>query len=149
VLHLVLLLAIQSPQASLAGTVSDEATGVPIAGALVSLPDLDRDTVTDVRGRYVLTDVPAGPQHVLVRYIGYAQHALHALVPPGGTLQIDIALQAEPVRLGTIEVRSPPSIRGLEARDSSEPADRSVSMAAIRPRWPSQMRSRVLREGRS
>jgi hypothetical protein len=132
VLHLVLLLAIQSPQASLAGTVSDEATGVPIAGALVSLPDLDRDTVTDVRGRYVLTDVPAGPQHVLVRYIGYAQHALHALVPPGGTLQIDIALQAEPVRLGTIEVRSPPSIRGLEARDSSEPADRSVSMAAIR-----------------
>jgi hypothetical protein len=132
VLHFVLLLALQSPQATLVGTIRDEATGAPLAGVLVSLPDLGRDTTTDPRGRYVLGDVPSGPQHVLIRYIGYSQHALHALVPPSGTLDIDVALRAEPVRLTTIHVRSPPSIRGLEVRDSSVLADRSVSMAAIR-----------------
>jgi hypothetical protein len=132
VLQLALLLALQSPQASLVGTVRDEATGTPIAGALVSLPDLARDTTTDARGRYVLGEVPPGPQHLLIRYIGYTQHALHALVPPSGVLEIDVALRAEPVRLSTIQVRSPPGIRGLEERDSSVLADRSVSMAAIR-----------------
>ena len=131
-LRLLLLLALQFPQATLVGTVRDEATGVPIAGALVSLPDLGRDTTTDARGRYVLGDVPPGPQHVLIRYIGYTQHTLHALVPPSGSLEIDVGLRADPVRLTTIQVRSSHSIRGLEERDSSLLADRSVSMAAIR-----------------
>jgi len=151
VFHLVLLLALQFPQASLVGTVRDEATGIPIAGALVSLPDLGRDTTTDAGGRYVLSDVPPGPQHVLIRYIGYTQHALHALVPPSGSLEIDVALRAQPVRLGTIQVRSPPSIRGLEPRDSSVLADRSVSMAAIRnhPVLASPTRSRDSAGGRS
>ncbi|MEZ0334866.1 MAG: carboxypeptidase regulatory-like domain-containing protein [Gemmatimonadales bacterium] len=131
-LHLLLLLALQAPPARVVGVVRDEATGEPLAGALVSLPDLDRTTSTDAGGRYVLPDVPPGPQHILVRFIGHTQHALHALVPAGGTLEIDVTLRAEPVRLGTIQVRSPPAIRGLEGADSAGFPDRSMTAAAIR-----------------
>ena len=132
VLDLLLLLALQAPPARVVGVVRDEATGEPLAGALVSLPDLDRTTSTDAGGRYVLPDVPPGPQHVLVRFIGHTQHALHALVPAGGTLEIDVTLRAEPVRLGTIQVRSPPAIRGLDGADSAGFPDRSMTAAAIR-----------------
>lgn len=127
-----LLLAVQTPQATVAGTVRNEATGEPLAGAIVTLPDLERTTSTDAAGRYVLAGVPPGPQHISVRFIGHAQHALHALVPAGGRLEINVALRPEPVRLRTIQVRSPPSIRGLDGSDSVSFSDRSASIAAIR-----------------
>ncbi len=132
VLDLLLLLALQSPPARVVGVVRDEATGAPLVGALVSLPDLDRGTSTDGRGRYILTDVPPGPQHVLVRFIGHTQHTLHALVPASGTLEINVLLRAEPVRLRTIQVRSPPVIRGFDGSDSTGYPDRSLSAAAVR-----------------
>ena len=127
-----ILLILQTAQATVAGTVRDEETGEPLAGAVVALPDLSRATATDAGGRYVLHEVPAGPQHITVRFIGHAQRALHALVPPGGRLEINVSLRPEPVRLGTIEVRTPLSLRGLDGEDSANVYDRSSSIAAVR-----------------
>jgi hypothetical protein len=127
-----LLIAVQAAQATVAGTVRDEETGRPLAGAVVTLPDLGRVTVTDAGGRYALAGVPPGPQHLTFRFIGHAQRALHALVPSDGRLEINASLRAEPVRLRTIEVRPPLAIRGLEESDSTSLADRSISMAAVR-----------------
>jgi hypothetical protein len=42
------------------GTVRGDASGEPLAGAVVSLTDLGRATVTDARGWYELRRVPAG-----------------------------------------------------------------------------------------
>jgi hypothetical protein len=128
-----ILFAIQAAQATVAGSVRDEETGEPLAGAVVALPDLDRAAVTDAGGRYVLPEVPSGPQHITVRFIGHAPRALHALVPSDGHLEINVSLRAEPVRLGTIEVRTPLSIRGLDGSDSSVFFfDRGSSIAAVR-----------------
>lgn len=55
------------------GTVTDAVSGAPISGAVVALRDLDRTVVSDARGRYILRDVAAGPQHVSVRRIGFAR----------------------------------------------------------------------------
>ncbi|HEU5305022.1 MAG TPA: TonB-dependent receptor [Gemmatimonadales bacterium] len=126
------LLAVQAGQATVAGTVRDEETGEPLAGALVALPDLDRSTATDEAGHYLLLDVPPGPQHLTVRFIGYTPRALHALVPSDGRLDINIALHSEPVRLHTIEVRSRVPVRGLEDSEPNESHDRAGSIAAVR-----------------
>ncbi len=122
---------LQAPQAGIAGTVRDANTHAAIAGAAVALSDLSRVTAAGADGRYALTDVPPGPQHVTVRFIGYEPRVLHALVPNGGTLEINLTLRPVPIRLRTIEVRPKVAVRGLEGDDTPYP-DRSTSMAAVR-----------------
>jgi hypothetical protein len=122
---------LQAPQATVAGTVRDGETGAPLAGAVVALADLGRVTTVQPDGGYAFTDVPPGPQHLAIRFIGYAPRLVHALVPRVGRLEINVTLRAEPLRLETIEVRPNLATRGLEEDGTAYP-DRSVSIAAVR-----------------
>lgn len=119
------------PQASIAGTVRDGETRAPIVGAVVVLSDLSRGTTADTGGHYLLTGVPPGPQHLTVRFMGYAPRVVHALVPSGSRLEIDVTLRATPVRLPTIVARPAVAVRGLEEAAVAYP-DRAASLAAIR-----------------
>jgi hypothetical protein len=65
-----LVLAVQAGQAAVAGTIRDGEGGKPLAGAVVTLTDVDRATVSDSAGRYRLSAVPPGPQHLSVKRIG-------------------------------------------------------------------------------
>lgn len=127
-----LFLLMQAAEASIVGSVRDGATGEPVAGAVVALPDIDRAVVSDADGRYALRAVPAGPQHVTVRRMGYAPRILHALVPGRGELEIDVALHAVPVRLRAVQVRPPIALRGAEGDDGAPSPDRWISAAAVR-----------------
>lgn len=104
-----LLLAAQLPVGSLAGQVRDAQTGMPLAGAVVLMPDLGRGTLTGDDGRYVLLHVPTGPHHLEVRAIGYAPRSLHAIVPRTGTLNIATVLRALPVTLAEHTINAPRS----------------------------------------
>jgi hypothetical protein len=130
-LALVVSTLVQASQAAVMGTIHDEESGAPLAGAEVVLSDLSRTTTAGADGGYVFADVPAGPQHLAVRYIGYMPRVLHALVPREGALEINVALRASPLHLRTIEVHPPVVVRGLEPGESPFP-DRSLSIAAIR-----------------
>jgi hypothetical protein len=127
-----ILLATQLFQATLVGTVRDEETAAPLAGAVVVLPDLDRAAATDDAGRYTLRQVPPGPHHITVRFLGYAPRTLHALVPHEGELTIDVALRPEPVRMSSIEVIAPVPVRGLDSTETRTLLDRETSIAAVR-----------------
>ena len=54
----------------LRGTVTDTATGRPLAGAAVEAPDVARVTATDSAGHFVLTGLP-GAVRLVVRAVGY------------------------------------------------------------------------------
>ncbi|MGH7586713.1 MAG: carboxypeptidase regulatory-like domain-containing protein [Gemmatimonadales bacterium] len=127
-----LLLLMQATQASVVGTVRDGETGLPLVGAVVSLPDLDRTATTSGTGRYALAEVPAGPHHISIRFIGYEERTLHALVPRSGQLEIDVSLQPRPYRLAPIVVRTPVPVRGLDVHDGTVYPDRVATMAAVR-----------------
>jgi hypothetical protein len=128
------LIAAHAMSASIAGTVTDGESGEPIAGAVVSLSDLELTAVTDSSGQYVFQGVPAGPQHVSVQRIGYSPRTLHALVPREGTIEINIALRPEPIAHQAIEVEVRPAVpvRGLDEDDSTIFPDRGLSLAAVR-----------------
>ncbi len=126
-----ILVAVQVSQASVVGTVRDSETGAPLAGAVVALPDHERAVETDADGRYKLPDVPPGPHHVTVRFIGYAQRTVHALVPRTGQLDINFSLRPDPVRLEAVDVRAPVSLRGLDSGDSTIFPDREASASMI------------------
>ena len=127
-----LLLTAQSTQAAVAGVVRDGDSGEPLAGAAVVLTDLDRTTLTGPDGRYLLREVPAGPQHLLVRSIGYASRTLHALVPQRGELELNVLLPPRPFQLQPIEVTSGAAMRGAEPDDGTAFPDRGSSIAAVR-----------------
>jgi hypothetical protein len=115
------------------GTVRDGDTGRPLPGAVAVLGDAGlTTTVTDSTGRYVFRDVPAGPQHLAVRHMGYAERTLHALVPRSGRLEIDLALTPDPIRLPAVEVRGAAAMRGVETRRDGPFPDRRLSAAAVR-----------------
>jgi len=119
-----LLLAQITATASIGGTLRDAASGEPLAGALISIVDLRRSTVTDLDGRYKLENLPPGSHRILVRRIGYAPRTLEALLPPDGTLEITIALRAEPIELGAVD-------RVDTEADSPNP-DRRIDIASLR-----------------
>ncbi len=121
----------QAPSASITGAVRDEATGRPLAGAVVTLPDLGQRTTTDSAGRYLIREVPAGTNPLVFRVIGYLPRTIHALVPSTGTLELTVTLRAVPARLQTLVVHGAPAFRGIEQTGGLDP-DRVVSMAAAR-----------------
>ncbi len=96
------LIILQAPPASVQGTVLDGDSGAPLAGALVALPDLGRVATAGPDGRYRLADVPPGPQHITVRFLGYAPRELQALVPRDGALEINLSLVAVALHLRPI-----------------------------------------------
>jgi carboxypeptidase family protein/TonB-dependent receptor-like protein len=130
-LALKLVILSRATPPSIAGVVRDGESGRPLVEAMVSLPDLDRSVTTDSLGRYLLLDVPAGPQHLTVRRIGYAPRTLHAFVPDEGRLTIDVALHPVPLQLAPLVVKSVHPIRGLEPEDSTRFPDRGASLQAI------------------
>lgn len=60
----------QPASGTISGTVGNKATGNFLEGALVEITALQRQTMTDSTGRYVLSGVPAGRHAVVVSYEG-------------------------------------------------------------------------------
>lgn len=126
-----ILLAVQA-STSVGGIVRDAERGEPLPGAVVELSDLERSSVTDSAGRYRFQDVPAGPQHIRVRMMGFASRTLHALVPREGRLDINIDLQPDPIPVAGVETRLTLPVRGLDTADSTAFPDRGLTAAAVR-----------------
>ena len=59
-------------QGTITGTVVDESSGLSLTGVAVRLEALNREVLSDRSGRFVFSGVPAGPQVLSSRYIGYA-----------------------------------------------------------------------------
>ena len=91
-------LAAQASSAIVRGTVLD-ASGIPIAGASVSIAGTQAATATDEKGQFHLTVIASGPQKVVVRRLGFQ------------VVSSDIAVVAgQPVRDLVIRMTAAPSL---------------------------------------
>lgn len=86
----------------LTGRVLDAATGQPVFGATVGLPDLGVEVQTDSTGRFVLQRVEAGAHKVYVSEIGYRNLLQRVELAPDDVA--DLRVQPDPVLLKGIEV---------------------------------------------
>ena len=101
-----LALTAQAATIPVSGIVRDADSGAPLSRVVVSIPQLQREILTDDDGRYTF-DAPPGTVHVSVRRFGYSPQSFDALVPAQGALSIDIVLQRDPILLEPIEVTAP------------------------------------------
>lgn len=86
------------------GRVARAADNAPLAGVSVSVVGTAVSAVTGTDGRYTLQRVPAGPQTLLVRQLGFRAAEQPVTVPAGATVTVDLALVVEPVTLGELVV---------------------------------------------
>src|SRR5271170_2773474 len=77
---------------SLHGIVSDTATGVPIEGIVVYIPQLKLGATTNKDGYYKIADVPKGTYDVETQYPCYATSIKHVTID--SATKLDFALDA-------------------------------------------------------
>ncbi len=87
-----------------AGQVIDATSGAPINGAQVAIEGSQRGGLTNAAGRYLILNVPAGPQTVRVTYIGFRTHEATVDVTPGGTVTADFRLEVSAISLDEVVV---------------------------------------------
>lgn len=119
------------------GRVLDGLQGAPLAGVEVVVDGTGLQTLTGVDGWYVLPQVPAGPQDLRFRRIGYqVKRVAGVQVPAGGAVQQDATLETQVVQLEEIVVVSAAAERGsvsraLEEQRLAANIINTVSMAQI------------------
>lgn len=76
----------------LTGTITDQKTNVPLAGATIYIPDLHTGAVADENGHFTITSISAGNYIIEISYLGYASIAKSITI--NGNLQFNVALSA-------------------------------------------------------
>ncbi|MGH7504962.1 MAG: carboxypeptidase-like regulatory domain-containing protein, partial [Longimicrobiales bacterium] len=88
------------------GSVTVQATQQPLVGAQVLISGTQLGGLTDQRGRYVIANVPAGEQQVVITIIGYALETRAVTVTAGGTATADFQMRESAVELEGIVVNA-------------------------------------------
>jgi TonB-linked SusC/RagA family outer membrane protein len=81
------------------GTVVNEGRPLPNANVLIVGSNPVRGSQTDATGRYTITGVPAGPQQVQARLIGFAPQTKAVTVVADQSVTVDFALISQAVQL--------------------------------------------------
>ena len=91
-------------QGAVEGQVVEAEAGTPLPGANVAVEGTALGTSTDADGRFRLEGVPAGPQTLLVSFVGYEADSALVGVPGGGTASQDFRLASAVLESGEVIV---------------------------------------------
>jgi len=122
----VLLSLTGAPLAAQSGTIQGRVTdssGVAVPGAVVSVARTSFQTTTTAQGRYTLRGVPAGPQTVRVRAIGYTPATADVAVEGSAVHDLDFSMARSPVELAPIDVVIGSRGRHTAAEELAVPVD--------------------------
>ncbi len=115
-------------QGTLEGHVRDAATGRPLAGVEIFLPQPGTEGITDSEGHYEIGGIPAGARGVEIRLIGYRTERREVVISDGLTTHLDMALGEEVIALEEVVVvgsraRSRTVTESMVPIDAIPPAD--------------------------
>ncbi|MCY3944066.1 MAG: carboxypeptidase regulatory-like domain-containing protein, partial [Gemmatimonadetes bacterium] len=92
-------------QGTLTGTITDAESGTPIAGAEITLIDMNMGANSLDGGLFEIVDIPAGTHDVEVHLLGYQTERRQATIVDGVVYQLVFALMVSAVTLeGLVEV---------------------------------------------
>jgi len=89
----------------IAGTVTDEATGAPLAGAQVQIVGTTMGAAANAQGQYFILNVPPGTYQLRVSFMGYATKVISDVVSQlDVTTTVDVKLKQTVIEGETISV---------------------------------------------
>jgi TonB-dependent receptor len=112
-------------QGVVTGTVVEDATGLPITGAVIRIEALSRGVVSDRTGRFTFASVPAGSHTLTSRYLGFTPLSQSVDVRDAQVSTVALRLKPATTRLGTVAVVA--SRTGQAAALSQQQAAANVS----------------------
>jgi TonB-dependent starch-binding outer membrane protein SusC len=133
VLFLAAPLRAQPQTGTITGSILDKSGRQPLNGVQVSLDGTRRGTITDGRGRFVLTNVPVGEVTVRATNIGYRTELKQVTVPAGGTVTADFELGVSAISLDEVVVTG--TAGAVEKKELGANVA-TVSMQTVRERIP-------------
>src|SRR5690606_11144325 len=90
--------------AVITGQVTESGTLRPLSAAQVSIPALQRGTVTDASGRYSIDNLPPGTYEVRAQMIGYQATTETVTVSAESTATLDLSVAMSAIGLDEIVV---------------------------------------------
>ena len=96
ILNCLLLLAISSiySQNTIKGIVKESETEEPITFANVYLPELEKGTITNEKGEFVINNLPSGDHKIIISYIGFKTFSTTLKIPQTKNLRIVLTTSA-------------------------------------------------------
>jgi iron complex outermembrane receptor protein len=86
------------------GTVTRAGEGAALSSVSVTVQASGQSTVTGADGKYTLRRVPAGPQTIIFRWLGYKPTQVDVTVEAGGTVTADAGMEQVTIALTEIVV---------------------------------------------
>jgi len=115
------------------GQVTDAATGQPLASVQVSIEGTGLGTLTNVQGRFLVVNVPAGEQAIRLVRIGYSPATQTVLVESGQTATLNVRFESTALEMEELIVTGtgrPTERRRLSAEVSVVGTDEIEASAA-------------------
>ena len=89
---------------SLSGVIKDAQTGVPLPGANVILTGTSMGAATDIGGKYIIRNIPAGTYTLRVAYVGFTTLTIPVVVAEDEEVRHDLTMQAVAIEGETVIV---------------------------------------------
>lgn len=99
---------------SVSGRLLDAGTGAPVDAAVVGLEGAERGTLTDSRGRFRISEVPAGVRGLAVEHVAYGEQTVTVEIQSQRTARVEVRLSPSPIALEPIAVTLEQRDRWLE-----------------------------------
>jgi len=139
-----LLAAADSREGGVMGTVIDAQTGQPLAGVQLFLPQLGVGMITNARGAFSLSDLPAGTHVIEIRFLGYASEERTISVSAGETVTLEVSLRRQVLDLDAVVVTGTAGgARQREVGTAVSRVDASQLQMAAAPRLAQALQGQV------
>lgn len=89
---------------TITGVVTDASSGQTLESAQISIPALERGSLSNQEGRFLIIDVPAGEHQVQADLIGYTSETRTVTVSSGQTATLDIQMESRALQLQELVV---------------------------------------------
>jgi hypothetical protein len=120
----------QNNTQNIRGVVTDKLSQTPLIGAGIQINSLQKGTITDTLGQYILSNIPPDRYEIIVSYKGYKSITIpNVVVTSGKEVVLDIAMEESFTQLAEVVVKA--SNKGGTINKLASVSARTFSMEEV------------------